>query len=658
MKRLLFLLVCLVTCVIGDAQRIFNLKTLQETKDTKETIPTRDVVETSEGIVVTYNFNNIGLQEDPIYKGSTLVNIDGFWPNCNDGEPSILSRMDTFIVPDKSSRVVVTDSTYVEIPMELSPARPVLSNEGYESYTRSTVKPVTRFSGFFPTCLIPEVNSSEYRGQPLLYVRINPVQYDYTNKIVRVFTKIQYKVLFDGTRAWNLQTDAAKSINSVGGDFYLNNIAVNGTSYTEKVSAAKGERATMATSLNPSHYLIVTVPTFATAVNRLAEWKRTLGFDVHVAIQNSWDTLAVKNVITNSFHPYSTDFLLIVGRHSVVPANDCSLQINSTTTRYLKSDAYYASIGSNYYEPNLCRGRIPVGTAAEAELVVDKIIEYERNPVIDANFYKTGIHCAYFQDSLVINTNGDTTSVKDGYEDRRFTLTSERIKQYMEDNGKTIKRVYIASEGSTPAHWNNGKWGNDPVTPLETILDSIYWNGNATHIENLINQKAFYVFQRDHGETDRWKHPYYTTTNINSLSNGRYLPVVFSISCKTGKFDEANCFCENFLKKSNGGCVAIFGASHISYSGQNDVLAEGMFQAIWGGNGLLPLFQQIGYNVNYTPQTQVYRLGEILNNGLYRVWEAYGISWWAARYTYELFHCFGDPSMMIYTATPTAFSGQ
>jgi hypothetical protein len=660
MKRLLFLLVCLVTCVIGDAQRIFNLKTLQETKDTKETIPTRDVVETSEGIVVTYNFNNIGLQEDPIYKGSTLVNIDGFWPNCNDGEPSILSRMDTFIVPDKSSRVVVTDSTYVEIPMELSPARPVLSNEGYESYTRSTVKPVTRFSGFFPTCLIPEVNSSEYRGQPLLYVRINPVQYDYTNKIVRVFTKIQYKVLFDGTRAWNLQTDAAKSINSVGGDSYLNNIAVNGTSYTEKVSAAKGERATMATSLNPSHYLIVTVPTFATAVNRLAEWKRTLGFDVHVAIQNSWDTLAVKNVITNSFHPYSTDYLLIVGRHSVVPGFIRDKVYNNENHIH-PTDLYYAS-NNNSYLPSFYRGRIPVGSLSEAEVVIDKIVNYEKMPVSDTIFYKTGIHCAFFQDTTIVDSLGNTISVKDEYEDRCFSQTSERIRNRMTNLFKTVHRVYFANGLVNPRYWNNTVFSYGEQIPNDLRKPSFPWNGSASDITSLINQKAFYVFQRDHGAITQWGRPSYSTINIGDLTNGNYLPVVFSISCQTGKYDVANSFCEKFLKKENGGCVAIYGATQKSLSGPNDVLAGGMFDAIWPSSSLLPIFPYFNISYSSTP-SPTYRLGQILDQGLFRVQEAYGTpnqypyKTWYARYTSELFHCFGDPSMMIYTVTPTAFSG-
>ena len=123
------MLMCLTFCGISSAQRSIDLSTLQETKGVKETISTRDIVEMSDGIVVTYNFTTIRLQDDPIYNGATLVNIDGFWPNCNDGEPSTLSRMDTFIVPNKCTKVVVMDSAFVEFPMELSPARPVFHNK-------------------------------------------------------------------------------------------------------------------------------------------------------------------------------------------------------------------------------------------------------------------------------------------------------------------------------------------------------------------------------------------------------------------------------------------------------------------------------------------------------------------------------------------------
>ena len=43
----------------------------------------------------------------------------------------------------------------------------------------------------------------------------------------------------------------------------------------------------------------------------------------------------------------------------------------------------------------------------------------------------------------------------------------------------------------------------------------------------LNNQGRFLVFHRDHGDITLWGDPYYTVSNINGLTNGDLLPVVF-----------------------------------------------------------------------------------------------------------------------------------
>ena len=80
-----------------------------------------------------------------------------------------------------------------------------------------------------------------------------------------------------------------------------------------------------------------------------------------------------------------------------------------------------------------------------------------------------------------------------------------------------------------------------------------------------------------------------------------------------------------------------------------------MFDAIWPSSALWPSIPNTN-GINTSAPTPTFRLGQILDQGLRRVDEAYlGINNTSTRYTHELFHCFGDPSMMIYTNTPTPF---
>ena len=649
MNKYVLIIVYLLLCVDTlRAQKTMSLQTMVESDILEKSTPTRDIEETQNGVKITYHFNNIVFLDDPLYAGATIVKIDGFWPNCIVGEPAILSRWDTFVVPSAGATVVKSDSSYVEFPMELSPARPLLSNSENDSYTRDNVLPIVNYQGFFPSCFISAIRNDSYRGQHLLDVCVTPVQYDYVSKKLRVFTMIQYQIQYNATA---LKMSLSKfSKGGKSGDSFLDNIALNVPSWDFVT-----RRDTFSTDTLSNRYLIVSVPKYTTAVNKFAEWKRTLGFDVQIEMRESWDTTMVRNVVSNAYETDSIKYLLIIGGGDDVPGIVRNLHFNNRDFEHY-TDLYYGCMDDGY-TPDIFRGRIPVSTSNMAITIVDKIINYEKNPPIDAeneSYYKTGVHCAYFQD---LN--------HDGYEDRRFVLTSEIIRDSMLKDitqcfVDSITRVYYTENSVIPTHWNNGIYAEGGVIPSELQKSTFLWDGNSANITNCINQKAFYVLMRDHGRIDEWVKPSYDISDISNLNNGDYLPVVFSICCHTGEYESISCFCKSFLERSNGGCVAIFGASDKSLSGANDVLTEGMFDAIWPSLNLRPQFIHMDNTPSYSPTpTPTFCLGQILDQGLKRCSEAYSGGSSRAIYslhTSEVFHCFGDPSMMIYTEKPQPFT--
>lgn len=629
MNKILLTIAFGAICMSTLAQRTLNLNTKEMSTGIIKSMPTRDIEYDSDGVTVTYHFNNITINEDPLFDGASIIKIDGFWPNHNIGEPAFLTKWDTFVIPDGKSSLVLLDSTAVELPLELSPARPVLSDYDYETHTKDNVKPIVAYKGFYPAALIPVTRKNMYRDKTLLEVCVCPIKYDYQNRKVRFYKELKYKVYYnpDNKETSNIPNDCLRNT-------FLNNIALNVSSNSPLKSR---DLLSSATLLPNSKYLIITVPKYAEAANRLAEWKRTLGFDVHILTKSKWITTQIKDTIKNAYS--DVEYLLIIGGQSDVPAKSSNL------TSIHRTDLYYGCLTTSY-TPSIFRGRIPIRTSDEANIVINKIINYEKNPCTIPSMYNTGIHCAYFQD--------DSLS---GYEDRRFTLTSERIRDYMLQIGKTVHRVYYAPFNADPTNWNNGTYANAEPIPNELHKPYFAWDGDSTDIINYINQKSFYVLYRGHGVVQEWCDPHFSVNNISSLNNGQALPVVFSICCSTGNFEYPNCFCETFLKKENGGCSAIFGATEVGWSGYNDVLAEGIFDAIWPSSALWPSIPNTN-GINSNAPTPTFRLGQILDQGLRRVDEAYlGIGLERrTQCTYELFHCFGDPSMMIHTDTPTPFS--
>lgn len=632
MKR--FLLIFLSACgvLLPRAQQVIDLRSGQLTDKISSTIPTRDVEELQDGYKVTYTFDNALILQDKLFKGTTFWKIEGFGLNETPGDPSTLFRNDLIAIPlGLSAKVEVTDSTYRDYHYELTPARQALLNSNNGKHTRENVTPIKAYDGYKPAKVAYLTGIQSYRGQNICMAAVSPIQYNYYTKTVRAFTSITYKVTFIPHEV-DAKSKASAPMHISREDHFLLNNVIGGrgiaTSRNESVSSAQTD---------VQDYLILSTSTYTEAVNQFAEWKRLLGFNVHTIIRDDWTTTSVMSAVTNVYAANPTlYYLLIIGDHSDVPAQQ------STLIRSHVTDFHYGCMDNDFTTDIYC-GRLPVSSLDEAMIVIGKIISYEKTPPTSQSFYNKGLHCAYFQD-----TNGDS------YADRRFAQTSEDVRTYVMSQGKSIQRVYKTLYSVTPLYWNNTIYSNGESIPNELRKPTFAWNGNATNINTAINNGVFYVLHRDHGTITGWGDPQYLQQNISSLSNGSLLPVVFSMNCLTGKFN-GYCFAETFLRKSSGGCVAIFGATEVSYSGYNDALTTGMFDAIWPNPGLQITIPSRNSSFSVTP-SPTYALGQILAQGMVRMYETYGSTTSYTEYTKEIFHCFGDPSMRIYTQTPTAFS--
>lgn len=617
----------MVTSIYG--QQTITLNDGKVVDKVLPTVPTREVSIMSDGIVVTYNLSSAVLQKDELFEGSCWWKIDGFGLEEEEEKPSVLSRIDQLSIPyGSSAKLEIMESVYKDFFYTLTPARKPLIDSGNDFYTKENVKPIDISLGIYPSVIVEIKDKQRYRGSDILNVKISPIQYDAKNKKIRAYTKIKYKVTYSFPAHGD--TDNLSPFIAVD-DNFLANTTIN-------TLPAKTESLTQQ---DIQDYLIISVPKYAAAVNAFAEWKKMLGFNVHVNLKDAWTESEVKKTVQDIYvKNKNLYYLLIIGDQEDVPASYSTHGYANHVT-----DLWYGCMdGNNDFTPDIYRGRLSVGSATEALNVVNKIIQYERNPITINSFYEKGINCAYFQDE----------NPKDNYADRRFAQTSENVRDYLQGLGKTIQRIYYAKSDVTPTHWNKGTYSKGEPIPTELLKPAFAWQGKDADITSAINSGAFYVLHRDHGATWGWGDPLYTLGNVNSLSNGNKLPIVFSMNCLTGKFNGGTCFAETFLRKVNGGCVGIYAATESSMSGYNDVLTGGMFDAIWPYPGLrIVMPSQTSTGLTPTP---TYRLGQILDQGFARMTEIYGANARHTRYTKELFHCFGDPSMQIYTDVPTTFT--
>ena len=662
MKRTIFYLFCIWGLTVSSAvaqKRTVSHETGTFVGESSAERPERRVSVSPDGVTVTYEFKHAVVLSDPDVADYYLWRISGFGHSVVPGEPDVPVRWDSFALPEgcASFTVSVLESACVDVPLRLSPAR-APQPEGKES--PAVVPDIAPYEGWFPREVVETGEVRVYRGRSVAEVGVYPVRYDWKNGVVRACSKIVYRVTFGegGLRS-------APEGRIAPDDSFLDNTTLNGN-----VGAAGYEmfRSAGDTGSAGKDYLILSTPEFEEAVRRLADWKRTLGFGVHTRLRGDWTPERIKSAVKEVYRSApSLYYLLIVGDHDDVPAEDMARTIVNNKGyafdyRYV-TDYYYGCVdGEGDVLADLYRGRLPVSTAMEAVTVVDKIIRYERNPVRDAAFYDMGLHCAYFEDCFPDGTDGPG----DGIEDKRFTLTSEEVRNYMLSKGKTVNRVYFAYDYNysetdnypPPTFWNKGEFAWGDSIPVELQRPYFAWDGDSADIVRYIDEGAFYVLYRGHGTDSTWVQPHFTGDNILSLANGDRLPVVFSINCETGSFQEDDCFAEVFLRKKGGGAVAVYAATEKSWPGYNDAMVIGMFDAIWPDPGVdSKLYNFLGMTTSPSRLRETTRLGEILDQGLRRMEETWGAyrGHIYTQFSKEIFHCFGDPGMRIYTDTPTEF---
>lgn len=641
---------CLATLLLvvnligkGENRYLPFTKSLKSTDKVEQTIlPQREVKELPDGTLeVTYYFKGAEVS-DKVAQGDpyTFLHIKGFGKLGQIGAPALPMRNDRFVLSKNDQpSVEIIDAEYMDYPnYMIHPAlEPARDTQGAPDPKFEKDPAVYQKNAFYPSQNIEISMNQVMREVRIASVRITPVQFNPVTKNLRVFSKLVYR-FHKGSRK-TMTTLDSRTVEILKSEI-LN------APQLERVSLDRRK----ATSGNEKDYIIITHSDFNDAAQRLAAWKASLGYKVEVISKSAWTSAQVRKEIADRYHQWNPKpkYYVILGDVEFVP----SMQFKTPYNETFSSDLYYACMdGKDDFTPDMGRGRLSVANVEQANIVVNKVINYEKNPVDDADFYQKGVNCAMFQD---VQSNDP----RDGYAARRFCHTSEDIRGYITQQGYDVQRIYYTDAANSPTNFNNGYFSNgEAISPELLRSNGFKWDGDADDIANAINDGRFYVFHRDHGYSGGtgWAHPEFVTSQMGRLHNGNKLPVVFSINCHTGEFSLKECFAEKFLRLKDAGAVAVFGASYYSMSGPNDGLSIGMVEAIWPNPGILPSFGS-GANASNPPAQgfdhATTTLGDVLNLGLLRMNQTWAPDQSYLLYTYRLFHLFGDPAMKMWTAYP------
>jgi hypothetical protein len=498
----------------------------------------------------------------------------------------------------------------------------------------------------FPPEVATLTEIGDLRDLRVFLLEVTSAQYNPASDLLQLYDRVSVNVDFqggEGTFLTAASTHAFESNKSLYQQAVLNHTSVG--LHIDPTIVAK---------LIGEEFLILTHPDFREAADKLADWKRSIGWVTSVFECGTGSGIATRDTAAeiDAFIKDRYDstiirpsYILLLGDAEFIP---------TFYSGGIGTDWPYAILGVREVDrcPDFGLGRIPVDTLAQANAVVDKIIAYEDHPPNNMNFYNRAAIAAQFQ--CCRNDVGQA-----GTDQRTFAEVSEFARNVMTSKGKTVDRIYTRTiDGSyggdpTPRRYYDGTLLPAGINPASGFP----WNGNTANITAAINEGRFLVIHRDHGWEGGWANPLFNNSHADALTNGALRPVVFSVNCASGFFDNETAggaygttvngvyFAERLIRDPDHGAVGVLGDTRNSPSWPNTALTKGFIDAIWPD--ALP----------YGSNTAKPRLGDILNHGkLYMMTQigvaGAGVSSSSADDELKLWHVFGDPTMKIYRAYP------
>ena len=310
---------------------------------------------------------------------------------------------------------------------------------------------------------------------------------------------------------------------------------------------------------------------------------------------------------------------------------------------FITSDNPYADINDDHL-PDICFTRILAQNESELPIFIGKQIEYEyTNPVNDPYYYQHPLAAAGWQNV------------------KWFQIAIATVSCYLEQHGKTPTRINEIYDGTLGESWSTAPGTNDVVAyfgpdgigriPASPHDLGGWTGGNADQVVHAINRGAYIIQHRDHGWDTKWYQPEIYTSDFTNINNGGLMTYLFSVNCRTGKFDiSGNCFVEALLRMTrsgqNAGIVGAIAPVAQTYSFANDIFLWGLWDLL--ESDFLPDYGPYGTHSDTWLPSFACVAGKYFLEA--QVFPSTDQSMRSA--THDTFHTHGDAFLRIFTDVP------
>jgi hypothetical protein len=598
--------------------------------------------------------------------------MDGAGETGDEGKPGLPMLGQFFAVPDGANvSVTVNDASRYALPgVNLFPhqpdpvdqaTEPPLSDFLEDPFVKS--KRAYRSGKLFPRKPADASLLGRMRDLNMGGVDLAGGQYNAKTGKLLVFTSLDVTVNFGGANQGTFGDGTM--INSPWEAYFARNygrLVINAAAVADKLHFGPVK------PFCGEDMLVVTSPTLKPAADSFANARKAAGYHPRVVLVGSapgqiGTTLSeIQAYILGELNAdceVRPSYVVLFGDTSHVPTwHPPCAEGGDPAECSIPSDLPYSLNFPSDLFADVMLGRIPAPDLASANAVVNKIVGYETTmpaPPGD-DFYNHATVTSYFEQRYICvlnegqsgepnckEKNGPVTghlepdypNHKDG---RGFTKTAERIHDVMYFSGLNVDRVY--TRGDDPQVIPELYYDGTPI-PDYLRLPTFPWDGTGADLLGHYNAGRSLILHRDHGWNYGWAHPYLTTTDVPSMTNGTKLPVIFGVNCSSATFDipGSPSMVETQVMKPDGGAFAGFGDTQASPTWPNNHMAYGFFDA---------MFPDISPSFGSADATT--RLGAILLSG--KGLMAAKVDGAGEYQEHYLYHLLGDPSGQAWVNTP------
>jgi len=323
-------------------------------------------------------------------------------------------------------------------------------------------------------------------------------------------------------------------------------------------------------------YIVITHPSFVSALQPLVRWRETHGLKARVVTTTQvYDEFGFGNVsplairafldwIQQNWKTTPPRFVLLVGKASY-DYRDYTQGVNKNllptylvdtpNLRQAASDNWFVASDAKTDRPALALGRIPAKTPEQLTQVINKIIQYESGQAAD-----------WKQRAVFVADDKDPS-----FQSMADTLAGQ-VRPGMQS-----QKVYLADHQG------------DVKTTRADIINR--WNNGALILSYI-----------GHGSIDTWAEgPLFSAENLGEIKNGERLPILITPTCLDGFFyhPQRDSLAEDLLFKSDGGIIAGLVPTGLSIPDAQSQLMQELFHQLFSnpaptlGQAILRAKQQV-----------------------------------------------------------------